>query len=245
MNTVDTVVLLHSPLTSATAWGRWPTVLREAGLDVVVPEVLDDDVPPYAGRYVGRVAVQLREVLGTKPCLLVAHSGAGPLVPQVGFARHAAGARVTGYVLLDAMLPRALRAATRLELMRVDDEPFAVELESALRRGERFPDWSDGDLREVIPDDSDRTLLLAGLRPRTLDFFTEPLPLHEDWPDAPVGYIRLSDPYDPSVRTARQRGWPVVVRESNHFAAVTDPGLVSAALFELFDHLFAETATPH
>ena len=100
-----------------------------------------------------------------------------PLLPQLGFARQAAAGRVTGYLFVDAGLPRVVNAASRLELMHLEDEEFASELESILRGGGRFPDWSDKDLRAVVPDDGDRTLLLAGLRPRALDFFTEPLPL--------------------------------------------------------------------
>ncbi len=240
---MDPVVLLHSPLTSATAWGRLPEVLRGSGLRVVVPEVLDDDEPPYAVRYVGRVAVQLRELLGSTPCVLVAHSGAGPLMPSLGFARHAAGGRVTGYVFLDAALPRVLHAATRLELMRLDDEAFAGQLETALRSGARFPRWSDGDLRDEVPDPGDRALLLAGLRPRSLDYFTEPLPMPEDWPDAPAAYVRLSDAYLRPAETARRRGWPVVTRDPGHFGALTDPEQVAQALAEVFTAVFGESGS--
>jgi len=237
---MDPVVLLHSPLTSATAWGRLPQVLRTRGLDVVVPEVLDDDEPPYAGRYVGRAAVQLRAILGSSRSVLVAHSGAGGLMPQLGLARQAAGGPVSGYVFLDAGLPRVLNAATRLELMQLEDPTFADQLESSLRQGARYPDWSDADLRQVIPDDGDRTMLLAGLRPRSLDYFTEPLPLPDDWPDAAAGYVQLSAAYAQPAATARRKGWPVVTRESHHFAALTDPDLVADGLFELFAELWGD-----
>ena len=239
---MDPIVLLHSPLTSATAWGRLPQVLRGRGFEVVVPEVLDDDEPPYAGRYVGRAAVQLRALLGSASSVLVAHSGAGALLPQLGLARRAAEGPVSGYVFLDAGLPRVLNAASRLELMYLEDPEFAEQLESSLRQGARFPDWSDADLRQVVPDDGDRAMLLAGLRPRALDYFTEQLLLSDDWPDAPAGYVQLSTAYAQPAATAHRKGWPVVTRESHHFAALTDPDTVADALVELLAELWGDPA---
>lgn len=227
-----TLVLLHSPLTTAAVWGDLPGHLRSSGHDVVVPDVTDDDQPPYAARYVASVAQQLRSGIGHGPCLLVGHSGAGPLLPQVGFARHAVSAEVAGYVFLDAMLPRVPRAATRLDLLHLEDEAFAHGLDEHLRAGGRFPRWTDEQLAEEIPDAALRAVVLGAQRPRALDWFTEPLPQPEDWPDAPVGYVQLSAAYAQPAATARHRGWSVVVRETHHFAALTDPGLVAGAVEE-------------
>src|SRR3954471_19908132 len=185
------LALVHSPLTSAAAWGSLPDSLRELGHRVVVPEVLDDDAPPFASHYVARTAHQLHESAPTDHLVLVGHSGAGPLLPQLGFARQSSGVPVAGYLFLDAMLPRTLRATTRLELLESDDPAFAAELALSLGRGERFPNWTDRDLAAIVPDAGDRALLLSGVRPRGLDFFTEELPSPLDWPDAPVSYLTL------------------------------------------------------
>ncbi|MEO8329013.1 MAG: hypothetical protein ABI586_03320, partial [Candidatus Nanopelagicales bacterium] len=149
------VALLHSPLTSASAWGELPTKLDALGYDVVVPEVLDDDDPPYAMRYVARAALQLLEQRPSEALILVGHSGAGPLMPQIAFARHAAGVPVHGYVFLDAMLPRVPKATNRLELMALEDKRFAAQLAQQLAAGNRFPDWSEADLASEIPDPGD------------------------------------------------------------------------------------------
>lgn len=227
------VALLHSPLTSAAAWGGLPRALRANGYDVVVPEVTDDESPPYASRYVARCSVQLREALGSGRAVLVAHSGAGPLLAQVGFARRAAGAAVDGYVFLDAGLPRTFATHDRLDLMAIEDAPLAAQLRSHLEAGGRFPDWSDADLAAAVPQAQERAALVAGLRPRGLDYFTEELPLAEDWPDAPAGYLRLSSGYDQPARTARLRGWPVVERDLGHFGSMTHPRQTAEALGEL------------
>ena len=231
-----TIALLHSPLTSAAVWGDLPDELRSLGLDIVVPEVLDDDEPPYAARYVARASLQLAQERPEAPLVLVGHSGAGPLLPQIGFARQAAKAPVNGYVFLDAMLPRVPHATTRLQLLALEDSALAASLAEELSAGGRFPDWSDADLAQSLPDPADRALLLAGLRPRRLDFFTEPLPVPEDWPDARCGYIRLSAAYVTSAATATHRGWFVRSVDLHHFAALTDP----VALAELLNQTLRE-----
>ncbi|WP_068756140.1 hypothetical protein [Thermobifida cellulosilytica] len=44
---------------------------------------------------------------------------------------------------------------------------------------------------------------------RPPDFFTEPLPMTADWPDAPCGYLRTGDGYAHSAHLAELRSWPV------------------------------------
>ena len=244
----STIVLLHSPLTGAAAWGRLPEVLRAEGLTVVVPEVTGDDEEPYAGRYVAHAALQIATSTaenlaaadaagGTGSTVLIGHSGAGPLLPQVGFARRSAHAPVRGYVFLDAGLPRPGAPASRLDLLQVEDAAFAKELRAELDAGGRFPDWSSSDLASEVPEPADRTLLLASLRPRAMGFFVEPLPAPIDWPDAPCGYLRTSSAYDVPARLARGRGWPTTELQLGHFAALRDPSATASALLELIERL--------
>src|SRR4051794_14728200 len=96
--TPGTIVLLHGPLTTASVWGALPGALD--AYDVVVPEVGDDDRPPYAGRYVARAALEITAAGVRPPVVLVGHCGAGPLLPQVGAAQRAAHRTVGGYVFL-------------------------------------------------------------------------------------------------------------------------------------------------
>jgi hypothetical protein len=101
--TPGTLVLLHSPLTTASAWGALPGAL--GAYDVVVPEVADDDRPPYGPRYVARAALEITAAGVRPPVVLVAHGDAGPLLPAVAAAQRAAHRLVGGYVFLDAALP--------------------------------------------------------------------------------------------------------------------------------------------
>jgi pimeloyl-ACP methyl ester carboxylesterase len=226
-----TTVLVHSPLTSAAAWGDLPSVLRERGHHVAVVDVADDDAPPFAARFVARAALQVREQAGDRPVLLLGHSGAGYLLPLLGAARRAARAGVAGYVFLDAALPPA-RPTSRLDLMRAEVPDGSVEeLAAMLAAGGTFPDWTDTDLRALVPDQAARAALLGSLRPRGENFFADPVPVVADWPDAPCGLLRLSPAYDGALRLARLRGWPVLEgpddRAGGHFAALVDPGAVA------------------
>lgn len=224
------VALIHSPLTSAAVWGSTPDALRALGVRVAVPEVLDDDEPPYASHFVARVAQQLQLDAEGEHLVLVGQGGAGPLLPQIAFARQSSGTPVAGYVFVDAVLPRTLKTATRLELVEADDPVAGVELSQHLAGGHRYPEWTDGELADTVTDAADRALLLAGLRPRSLDFFTEPLPVPEDWPDAPCSYLQLSDAGTTAARTAELRSWTVRRIDAHHFWALTHPEAFAATL---------------
>lgn len=231
------LVLAHSPLTGPAAWGRLPDVLREQGHDVVVLDVRDDDVQPYAARYVARAALQVRAAGLASGAVLVGHSGAGYLLPQLGAAQAAGRRPARGYVFLDAGIPHGRGPASRLDLLRGEDPELADELDRLLEGGEVFPTWSDDELRDLVPDDGQRAALVTSLRPRGRDFFLEPLPFPSGdahgWPDAPCGYLQTSPAYAVPARAARARGWPVVERGGGHFAPCADPEGVARDLLGL------------
>ena len=169
--------------------------------------------------------ILLRSWQQDRPPILVAHSGAGALLPAI---RAAAGRQVAGYVLVDAGLPHP--GQTWLQELRASAPELAKELQLRLAAGGRFPEWSDEDLRDEIPDDRTRAALFAELQPRALDFFKEPLPVVADWPDAPCHYIQLSPGYSGAAEAARRAAWPVQVFETGHFHMLVDPAGVTEAL---------------
>jgi hypothetical protein len=225
-------VLAHSPLTGPAAWGGLADTLSAAGHRAVVLDVQEDEEPPYAARYVAAAALQVEREAPEPPVFLVGHSGAGYLLPQLGAARRSARQPVRGYVFLDAGVPHA-RSATRIGLVRTEDTDYADALIDLLDRGGTFPDWTDEDLRDLVPDTDRRAALVGSLRPRGRDYFEESLPFPADWPDAPCGYLKYSAAYDNPARVARSRGWPVLERPGGHFAAAADPQAVAADLDEI------------
>ena len=179
-----------------------------------------------------RTETQLARLLGATPLqveltlvritdqVLVGHGAAGPLLPQIGFARQAVGRPVSGYVFVDALLPRTMRPASLMDLITSPDDRQADGLTQRIAEDGMFP----------IPDPDVRAALLADLRPRGLDFFTETLPSPIDWPDAPCGFVQLSDTFATEARTAAQRGWTVTSVEAHHFWAMSDPDGLARAL---------------
>jgi hypothetical protein len=218
-----TLVLLGSPLLAPGSWGELPDAIERAdpSIDVLEP-VADDETPPFGQRYLTAVVLAAGATRPTAPLVLVAHSAAGPLLPGIGRALRDAAHHVGGYVFLDAGLPGPGRP-NRLDLLRRDDDALAVVLEALFEVGGEFPDW---------------TLPGVTTRPRSRDFFTEPLPTSDDWPNAPCGYLRMSSGYEKAARQAKARGWPVVEMDTDdHVAWLADPDGVAAALLALVDRL--------
>jgi hypothetical protein len=239
------VVLLHSPLVGAGSWGALPEALRRAGVAVLAPPVDGDERPPYARRYVERAAARVLEAAPAPapPLVLAGHSGAGPLLPAVGAALRAGGRPAGGYLFCDAGLPwegGRSAAPSRLDLLAEEDPAMAAGFRAELEAGGRFPGWSDRDLAPIVPDPAARAALLASLRPRGLDFFTEPLPGDQpSWPDAPCGYLHLSAAYDTWLERAAALGWPTASLRVGHFHALVDPDGLAAAVLALLSRMRA------
>jgi hypothetical protein len=183
---------------------------------------------PYWEQHVAAVVRALEGVPTDRPLILVAHSGAGPLLPAIGAAlQHPIGA----YLFADAGLPHP--TLSRLDEMAQTVPDIAVSLRASLTAGGRYPTWRDDDLRELIPDAGLRAGMVAELQPRAFDYFTEPLHLITGWPDAPCGYLRFSAAYDRAADDARRQGWPVRTFAGGHFHQLVDPDGVAAALLAL------------
>lgn len=218
-----TLVLLGSPLLASGSWAGLPDAIERAdpSVDVLEP-VADDETPPFGQRYLTAVVMAAAAARPRPPLVLVAHSAAGPLLPGIGRALRDAGHHVGGYVFLDAGLPGPGRP-NRLDLLRREDGGQVVVLEALFELGGRYPDW---------------TLPGVTMRPREREFFEEPLPTSDDWPNAPCGYLRTSSAYQPAMRQAKARGWPIVeTGTDDHIAWLADPDGVAAALLTLVDRL--------
>lgn len=194
-----------------------------------MPPFRDDgtEQTPYWQRQVEAVARELASLPPDAPLILVAHSGAGPLLPAM---RKRLPHAVAGYIFVDAGLPRD--GASRLGEMEESSPDFASSLREDLEAGGVFPTWTDEDLHEVIPDDQRRSGILAELQPRPLAFFTEPIPVFGGWPDAACAYLRLSAAYTQPATAARRAGWMYGEFDAGHFHMLVDPQAVMEALVD-------------
>ena len=231
------MVLVPSPLVGPGSWTHLQQALAQLGWDAVASVDLPDSAGPmaYWERTVGGVERTLREVPADRAVVLVGYSGAGALLPAIG---RAINQRVAAYVFLDAGLPAGGRS--RLDTMAAegpDGAAFATELASALEAGHRYPEWTDEDLAPLVPDPERRRQLLAEVQPRGRDFWTEPLPIVEPWPDAPCGFLQFSEAYECAADKARSLGWPVPHLPGSHFQHLVDERAVAQALRALLADL--------
>jgi hypothetical protein len=234
MNKSNVYVLIHSPQVGGLTWTLDADEMRQRALDVVVPLLLDsaDSPEPFWKQHSKSVDPAFTHIPRSEAVTLVAHSGAGPLLPVI---RQSLRNPVNAYVFVDAGIPRD--GSTRLDLMTSEDPEWAEQFQETLERGERFPNWSVEDLQDVIPDEPLREQTVAEIRPRGLAFFKEPIPVFSGWPDAPCAYIRFSAPYERPAARARQAGWPTYELEAGHFHMLVDPASVTEMIVKAVNQL--------
>lgn len=93
--------------------------------------------------------------------------------------------------------------------------------------------WGDDALRELVPLDGVRALMVADCPALPLAMFEEPLPPAKHWLETPGAYLRLSEAYQDPAGRARRLGWPVVELSGHHLFLVTEPEMVVRALVRL------------
>ncbi len=225
---MPTFALIHSPLVSPFTWASTAAALAARGHAAVVPDLRDaPGGGPYWQQHTAAAAQAITKAQPAGPLVLVAHSGAGALLPSIG---QAVGARVSAYLFVDAGWPAG-------GLSRLQSFGGPVEVESFrafLAGGGRFPNWTSADLASSLPAAAPRKQLVAELRPRGQDYWDEALPLVAGWPAAPVGYLRFSETYTPDAARAAAHGWPVRGREAGHFEMLVNPDMVAGELLALW-----------
>ena len=221
------VVLVHSPLVGPFTWSLVAQRLQAVGVDVLVPTLTDrgETPPPYWQQHAASLQQALTLVPQERSLVFVGHSGTGPLLPVLA---QAAWRPIKAYLFVDAGLPHP--GKTQLEEM-------PEELRRLLAAGERFPNWSDEDLREELPDGQVRQQVLAQVQPRSLSFFEEVMPDVPGWPDAPAGYLLFTQGYRPYLEQAKRAGWPSRTLPAGHFHMLVDPVTVATTLVELMKQM--------
>ena len=229
-----TYVLIHSPLVGPLTWELIHYEMEKRGIESIVPTLSDDphSILPYWQQHAESLANSLARIPQNRSIVLVAHSGAGPLLPII---RQSMAHSIGAYVFVDAGIPR--NGVGRIDLMRFEDPEWAEQFHQTLLRGERFPNWKDVDLQEVIPNDVLRKKMIAEINPRPLAFFTEPIPVFTNWPDAPCAYIKLSASYNWDFEQAKQAGWLVRELNAGHFHMLVDPSVVTNVIVDIVQKL--------
>lgn len=220
-----TFVLVHSPLVGPITWGPVAAALNRQGVAALVPEITTGSGTPHWKRHARSVAEQMRAIAADRRIVLVGHSGGGVLLPAI---RHFSERAAAAYLFVDAGLPT--EGAPRLP-----PGPSRQRMQALYERGERFPAWTDEDLKEIVPDGGLRRGLLAEVRPQPWSFWIEPIGVFSGWPDAPCGYVRFgkNPSYDEPAAESQRRGWPFAELPGDHFEMLVEPDLVSETLLAL------------
>ncbi|HLF28818.1 MAG TPA: alpha/beta fold hydrolase [Anaerolineae bacterium] len=223
-------VLIHSPLVGPLTWALVSDELQRRGIETRAPQLFDNEAAgiPYWKQHADSVARALTPIPIDRSLILIGHSGAGPLLPAI---RQALNHPIAGYIFADAGIP--VDGASRLDLMASEDPEWAGQFRQTLEAGERFPNWRNDDLAEVIPEAALRQGVVNELRPRGLVFFEERIPVFDGWPDAPCGYLLFSPVYAAPAARARREGWAYREMQAGHFHMLVEPAAVANALVDL------------
>lgn len=232
-----TFVLIHSPLVGPLTWSKVAKELHRHGYAVCIPHLADsDEVPlPYWEQEAASAARYISEVPLDAPLVLVAHSGAGPILPAI---RQVIRHDVQAYIFVDAGIPHD--GLTRLDLMALESEERADGFRKHLAAGGSFPNWSDDELRQIIPDRETRRALLGELFPRKLRFYDERIPAFSGWEKTPCGYIKFSAAYAAQFRHAQETGWAAREIPGGHFHMLVEPTRVATAIIEMKNALTSQ-----
>ncbi|MCC3761707.1 hypothetical protein K3N28_01285 [Glycomyces sp. TRM65418] len=213
------IALVHSPLTGPSAWTPVAEALRRRGRTVAAPTLTEaiGAAPSHYGAVAASAGRQITEAVQGEAVTLVAHSGAGALLPAIAEATPG----VVGAVFVDALLPHPGESwfATAPEPLR--------EHVRALAEGGLLPKWTDWfppeAIAELLPDPRLRERFRAELPRVPLSYFEEAAPESKAWPPPRCAYVRLSEAYRDQADEAVRRGWRVHAVEGDHLSILTDP----------------------
>jgi pimeloyl-ACP methyl ester carboxylesterase len=203
--------------------------LERRGRTAVVPSLVGvAEAPEPQWRHVSNAVRRATSHLHQR-IILVGHSGGALLLPVIA---DASDSEVAALVFVDSFLPPP---AGRLPL---GPPAFMDELRAMATDGV-LPPWSHwfgaDAMRELVPDERLRADLEAEMPSLPLSYFETTVPVPDDWPDRPCGYLLLSaGPYGQSAAEARAYGWPVIeIRDVQHLAIATNPIPVTEAVLDI------------
>jgi alpha/beta hydrolase family protein len=219
-------VLVHSPLVGPATLAPLAQALRRRGRHAVAPSLLGPATADWR-QTVERLAAALD---ASRPIVLVAHSGAGYLVPAMA---DAITADVVTFVFVDAPIPPT---QTSTPLVPAELRP---ELEALARDGV-LPPWSqwfgEGVMEAMIPDAAQRDAIERELPHLPLSYFDAEVPVRGGWDRTPCAYLLLSpEQYGAAASDAEGRGWATAVLENaDHLSTATRSDDVADVLLDLY-----------
>jgi pimeloyl-ACP methyl ester carboxylesterase len=196
--------LVHMSCAGAWAWGEVPQRLREAGHEVVAPD-LDLSPGQTPGSHAAAVAAR---VAGDGPVVVAGHSYGGMVAPALADRLRD---RVRAIVVIDGLVPDP------------GDSSFAIRPHAAAERREAAQ--GDGLFPAPAPDPTGR------LVPMPISAFDTPVDFTPVAVPRTFAHCLDSDMHAQAHR-ARQRGWTVIEADRGHLLPLEDPALCTRLLLE-------------
>lgn len=218
------LVLLHSPLVGPGTWRAIAPALEASGFDAAVPDFTADMAgpPPYYSRLVRTASASVAR----DSAILVAHSGAGSLVPAIAASGH-----VSGAIFVDALLPHPGQS-----WFETVPQTLKSRLETLARDGRAPPWhrwWPDGAIRSLFADEASYARFVSELKEIPLAYLEEPAPdlaLDDKFAGA---YLQLGPGNAAEASAAERLGWPVQRLALHHLALLTHADEVADAIADL------------
>ncbi len=208
--------LAHMSCAGAWAWGEVPRLLREAGHEVVAPDLsLHAGVTP--SDHADDLAAAVGEDRPDGSVIVAGHSYGGLVAPA---AAERLGLAAAAVVVVDGFVIDGGQSAFDIHPSRV--RPRREEAEA---RGDGM--WTAGDPPEMAPEWWRR------LTPMPISAFEAPVPLTGAAARLPSWFVRcLRSDFADQAERARARGWTVVEVDAVHALPLVDPGACVEALLD-------------
>lgn len=227
-----TLVFAHSPIATPTSWVTVAALAASAGFNVRTPSLTEaifaSDVggPPCLVHCAQAIA---RAAHGCANPILIAHSGAGMLLPAAARAMRDAP---RGAIIVDGLMPQPGKSWFDTASPTLSKRIRALAQDGLVAPWHEW--WPPGAVRSLFRNDADYAAAAEATPRMPLAYFEEAAPPTE-MPAIPCGYLRLSAACDGDADAAAALGWRVRRSEMNHIAMITEPAAVWAELAALID----------
>lgn len=226
------MLLLHSPLVGPPSVAPLAAELRRRGHTVVLPDLTGVVREP---RPAWMIDAAIASVAATDVDLVLAHSGAGAILPVVAAA---IGARAM--IFLDAVLPDP--AATHHLPDDALRELLAQQVDTSGQLRPWLDWWSPDVVAALLPDIDDRRRVADACTRVPAAFYDQPVPLPSSW--VPGGYLALGGGYPHELGRAADLGWPCRSLGLTHLATVTHAGDVTDGVLDVGRAVLGGNSTP-
>jgi hypothetical protein len=220
---LPTLALIHSPLVGPSCWRQ--VALRLGPDKAVAVNYAGVAGPNWYGGAGERVAASLSPA---NDVIIVAHSGAGGLVPSIA---DRLGECIAGIVFVDSAMPYPGRC-----WFDTASAGLAAHVRGLASDGVLPPwdTWFDpGVVANLLPEPVALAAFRAELPRVPLAYLEALAPDLVAWERLPTSYLQLSESYGAEASAAKNRGWTVRREPLHHLAMLSHPDRVAAAVADL------------